>query len=120
MRELVAAYCRVSTRDKEQLESLENQQTFFGREFGNHKQYELYRVYADIGKSGTRLSRPDFDKMIVDAGIDKSKLDGDLFLIVGKPKFTRILVKNTSRFARKFEQKAPTLPLYKRFLFMKG
>ena len=96
----VCAYCRVSTKDKEQLSSFENQMRYFQREFGTGNGYELVRVYADCGRSGTSLRRPDFDLMIADAGIDKTKVDGDLFLITDKPKFSRILVKNTSRFAR--------------------
>ncbi|MCL2589051.1 MAG: recombinase family protein [Oscillospiraceae bacterium] len=100
MKEIVVGYARVSTKDKEQLQSFEHQQTYFRREFGEHEQYELRGIYADEGKTGTKLSRPAFDQMIWDAGIDKSRLDGDLYLIVGKPKFNRILVKNTSRFAR--------------------
>lgn len=96
----VCAYCRVSTKDKEQLSSFENQMRYFQREFGTDNGYELVRVYADCGRSGTSLRRPDFDLMIADAGIDKTKVDGDLFLITDKPKFSRILVKNTSRFAR--------------------
>lgn len=99
-KEKICAYCRVSTKDKEQLSSFDNQMSYFQREFGGNETYELVRLYADCGRSGTSLKRPDFDKMIADAGIDKSKMDGDLFLITGKPKFTRILVKNTSRFAR--------------------
>ena len=96
----VCAYCRVSTKDKEQLTSFENQMSYFQREFGENENYDLVKLYADCGRSGTSLKRPDFDKMIADAGIDKSQMDGDLFRIVGTPKFSRILVKNTSRFAR--------------------
>ena len=96
----VCAYCRVSTKDKEQLSSFENQMAYFQREFGDNENYELVHLYADCGRSGTSLNRPDFDRMIADAGVDKSKVDGDLFCIVGKPKFNRIIVKNTSRFAR--------------------
>lgn len=99
-REKICAYCRVSTNDKEQLSSFENQKSYFQREFGENDSFELVQLYSDCGRSGTSLKRPDFDKMIADAGIDKSKMDGDLFLITGKPKFNRILVKNTSRFAR--------------------
>ena len=96
----VCAYCRVSTKDKEQLNSLENQKRFFLREFDHNEEWELVRLYADVGRSGTRLTRPDFDRMISDAGIDKTQLDGDLYRIVGPSRFRRILVKNTSRFAR--------------------
>lgn len=96
----VCAYCRVSTREDEQLSSYENQISYFEREYGNNEDYELVEIYRDRGKSGTSLTRPGFDKMIADAGVDKTQVDGDLFRIVGKPKFNRILVKNTSRFAR--------------------
>ncbi len=96
----VCAYCRVSTKDKEQLGSLENQKQFFLREFGESDDCELVQLYADSGRSGTRLTRPDFDRMIRDAGIDKTQLSGDLYRIVAPPQFQRILVKNTSRFAR--------------------
>lgn len=99
----VCAYCRVSTKEEEQFSSFQNQISYFQREFsedGRYDQYEFVGLYADRGRSGTSLKRPDFDRMIVDAGIDKSQIDGDLFRIVGKPKFNRILAKNTSRFAR--------------------
>jgi len=99
-REKICAYCRVSTKDKEQLSSIENQKSYFQREFGENERYELVELYCDCGRSGTSLKRPDFDRMILDAGIDKSQLDGDCFKIIGKPKFNRILTKNTSRFAR--------------------
>lgn len=96
----VCAYCRVSTKEEQQLSSYENQIAYFQREFGDSEEYELTEIYMDRGTSGTKLSRPGFDKMVRDAGVDKTKLDGDYFLITGKPKFNRILVKNTSRFAR--------------------
>lgn len=96
----ICAYVRVSTKDKEQLSSFENQMSYFQREFGENENYNLVQLYADCGRSGTSLKRPAFDKMVADAGVDKSHMDGDLFRIVGKPKFSRILIKNTSRFAR--------------------
>lgn len=37
----VCAYCRVSTKDKEQLTSFENQIAYFQREFGENENYEL-------------------------------------------------------------------------------
>lgn len=100
VKEKICAYCRVSTKDNEQLSSIENQISYFEREFGGNDNYEFVELYSDRGRSGTSLKRPGFDKMIEDAGIDKNRMDGDLFLITSKPKFNRILVKNTSRFAR--------------------
>ena len=89
----VCAYCRVSTKEDEQLDSYNNQIRFFEREFGERAGYELVEIYRDRGTSGTKLSRLGFDKMILDAGIDKRHIDGDLYRIIDKPKFNRILVK---------------------------
>ncbi len=65
----VCAYCRVSTKEDEQLDSYNNQIRFFEREFGERAGYALVEIYRDRGTSGTKLSRPGFDKMILDAGI---------------------------------------------------
>lgn len=77
----ICAYVRVSTKDKEQLSSFENQMSYFQREFGENENYNLVQLYADCGRSGTSLKRPAFDTMIADAGVDKSHMDGDLFRI---------------------------------------
>jgi|GEM_PF-953723 len=96
-----AAYCRVSTKDEEQLKSFEHQKQIFDRLFDGSEEYELHRVYEDRGRTGTKINRPDFDDMIRDAGIDKSRVDkSGYFVRTGKPEFEIILVKNTSRFAR--------------------
>lgn len=107
------AYCRVSTNSKEQNNSLENQKSYFQREIIKNGNYEFVGIYADRGISGTKLKRPEFDKMLVDAGLDIVKAtnnDNDSrkemikYITVRsstrKPKFDKILVKNTSRFAR--------------------
>lgn len=107
------AYCRVSTSSKDQENSLENQISYFQREIDNNENYEFSGTYADRGVSGTKLSRPEFDKMLFDAGLDiikvtnndKDKRKGkEKYVTIQstsrKPKFNRILVKNTSRFAR--------------------
>lgn len=44
----VCAYCRVSTKDKEQLTSFENQMSYFQREFGENERYELVKLYARL------------------------------------------------------------------------
>ena len=53
-------------------------------------------IYADRGISGTSLKRPQFNKMLTDAGLDIE----NGYSIVAEPKFDLILVSNTSRFAR--------------------
>ena len=43
----ICAYVRVSTKDKEQLSSFENQMSYFQREFGENENYNLVQLYAD-------------------------------------------------------------------------
>lgn len=109
----VVAYCRVSTDSTEQESSFENQQSYFTRELGKNSNYELIKIYADQGLTGTKLNnRPEFNQMLYDAGIDviktiTNKLDGrnkaKHFIFEAsdrEPKFNEIWMKNTSRFAR--------------------
>ena len=101
---LAAAYCRVSTDSNDQANSLENQTSYFNREISKHG-YTLHKVYADQGLSGTKLSRPQFDELLHDAGIDIFYRNGNkrkpyFELSRRKPLFSKIFVKNTSRFAR--------------------
>lgn len=81
----LAAYCRVSTDHAEQLDSLENQKTFFA-DFARLHQYELVRVYADEGISGKQLKKRDqFQQMLHDATTGA---------------FEAVAVKDIARFAR--------------------
>ena len=52
----VAAYCRVSTDKEDQLNSLEAQKIFF-TEFTEKNGYNLVRLYADEGISGTKTKK---------------------------------------------------------------
>ncbi len=79
------AYCRVSTNKEEQLDSLETQQIFFN-EYAEKNGYELIKVYADEGKSGTKIkNRKALLKLLEDA---EKKL------------FNAVLIKDVSRLAR--------------------
>ena len=53
----VAAYCRVSTDNIEQLESLENQRSHYQKYINNHPNWELAKIYYDEGISGTKLTK---------------------------------------------------------------
>ncbi|MGE9940596.1 recombinase family protein [Bariatricus sp. SGI.161] len=82
----MAAYCRVSTDQEEQLSSYENQVNYYTNYIMNHPNYELIGVYADEGITGTSTKkRENFKKMIADC--EAGKID-------------RIIVKSISRFAR--------------------
>lgn len=81
----IAAYCRVSTDKEEQLHSLNHQKEFF-MEYARRKGYELYRLYADEGISGTSLkNREAFKALLRDAELGF---------------FDMVVVKDISRFAR--------------------
>nr|WP_297174285.1 recombinase family protein [uncultured Agathobaculum sp.] len=81
----VAAYCRVSTAQDDQLHSLAHQQQYFAEYISRRPDWELAEVYADRGLSGTSVRRPAFQRMIAAAQAGKIDL---------------ILTKEVSRFAR--------------------
>lgn len=86
MKERVAAYCRVSTAQEDQLHSLAQQRQYFSAYIARQDGWELVGIYADEGLSGTSSrSRPAFQAMLRDAQ------DGKIDLI---------LTKEVSRFAR--------------------
>lgn len=55
----VCAYCRVSTDNDEQLSSFELQQAHYKQVVQDHPNWELKRIYADEGISGTSLKNRD-------------------------------------------------------------
>lgn len=63
----VVAYCRVSTNEKDQLNSLKTQQEFF-EDFASKKGWNLVHTYSDQGISGTtKKNRAAFNQMMLDA-----------------------------------------------------
>lgn len=81
----MVAYCRVSTDTEDQLNSLQTQREFF-EEYAKKNNYNLIKVYADEGITGTRLNkREQFKQLIRDS---KSGT------------FQLVAVKDISRFAR--------------------
>lgn len=82
----VAAYCRVSTDSSDQANSFESQQRFFKDYIDRNPAWVLTEIYADRGLTGTSTKkRKAFNRMIADAHLGK---------------FTVILTKEVSRFAR--------------------
>ncbi len=109
----IVAYVRVSTNSKDQKNSFENQQSFFLDKLSKFEdEYTIAvlptnknGIYADRGWSGTKLVRPELDKMLQDAGLkrvvsEETGKQTDKYEIISKPKFDCIFVKDTSRFAR--------------------
>ena len=85
----VAVYARVSTPDPTQTTSFELQRKYYEDFVRQHEKWELVKIYADEGKSGTSLKhREQFTQMIADARAGKIDL---------------IITKSISRFARNVE-----------------
>ncbi len=82
----VAAYCRVSTDNTDQANSLSSQQSYFKEYIERNPMWELYDIYVDEGITGTSTKkRKAFNRMMVDAQLKKYDL---------------IITKEISRFAR--------------------
>ena len=82
----VAAYCRVSTDDEDQVNSYITQKEYYTDYIKKNPKWRLVDIYADEGISGTLVrKRDDFLRMIADC--EKGKID-------------LILIKSVSRFAR--------------------
>lgn len=82
----VAAYCRVSTDQEDQLHSFDAQVDYYTKYIQNHEDYEMAGIYADEGISGTNTKkREQFKRMVADC--ERGKID-------------MIITKSISRFAR--------------------
>ena len=85
----VIAYCRVSTKQEEQLNSYETQRTAYVEMINKNPDWKLVRIFADKGISGTSVkNRDEFNKMIK---------------LCKQGKADMIITKSISRFARNTE-----------------
>ena len=82
----MAAYCRVSTKQEEQLNSYENQVEHYTERINSENGWTLEGIYADKGISGTSVkNRDEFNRMI--RRCKQGKID-------------MIITKSIARFAR--------------------
>lgn len=82
----VAAYCRVSTDDEEQLTSYEAQKNYYTDKIMTNKEWTMAGIFADEGITGTSArKRPEFLRMI------RQCKQGKIYIV---------LTKSISRFAR--------------------
>lgn len=84
-RERVAAYARVSCGKDAMLHSLSAQVSYYSQYIQQNPAWEYAGVYVDEALTGTKDSRPEFQRMLADC--KAGKID-------------RILTKSLSRFAR--------------------
>jgi Site-specific recombinases, DNA invertase Pin homologs len=99
-KERIACYIRVSTELEEQDSSFKNQEFYFRNKYADRE----VLIYKDKG-TGTSFRRSDFQKLLLDAGLDKLDEKNTNRKIVfiqsnREPLFNQIIVKDTSRFAR--------------------
>ncbi len=81
----VAAYCRVSTKNAEQLKSLKIQQQHFEKIIASNPDWKCVDIYSDVGSGLTIKKRPGYVKMVRDGK---------------KHRFDLLLVKSLSRLGR--------------------
>ena len=81
----VAAYCRVSSENDEQVSSIENQVAHYKALIEKTPDYEYAGIYYDQGVSGFVESRPGFQNLMTDAKAGKIDL---------------VITKSITRFAR--------------------
>lgn len=62
----VAAYCRVSTKHTEQLESFEIQKSYFETVIRENPNWSLVKIYSDVGSALRTKNRPGYRQMILD------------------------------------------------------
>lgn len=82
----VVAYCRVSTKQEEQLNSYETQKNYYTERINAESNWTLVGIFADKGITGTSVkNRDEFNKMIK---------------LCKRGKVDMIITKSISRFAR--------------------
>lgn len=82
----VAAYCRVSTKQEEQINSYENQKKIYTERINSEPNWTMVEIFADKGITGTSTKKRDeFNRMI--RWCKQGKID-------------MIITKSVSRFAR--------------------
>ncbi len=81
----VAAYCRVSTDEEDQIKSYNSMVQHYTDLINNNKQWVPVGVYADKAITGTKDNREEFQNLIHDC------LDGKIDMVIAKsiPRFAR-------------------------------
>ena len=75
----VAAYCRVSTDDEDQIKSYNSMVTHYTELIKNNKEWIFSGIYADKAITGTKVDkREEFQRLIQDC------MDGKIDMIIAK------------------------------------
>ena len=97
----VAAYCRVSTDDEDQIKSYNSMVKYYTELIKNNNQWIFAGVYADKAITGTKVDkREDFQRLIQDC------MDGKIDMVIAKslPRFARNTL-DTLKYVRMLKEK---------------
>ena len=97
----VAAYCRVSTDDEDQIKSYNSMVKYYTELIKNNNQWVFAGVYADKAITGTKVDkREDFQRLIQDC------MDGKIDMVIAKslPRFARNTL-DTLKYVRMLKEK---------------
>ncbi len=97
----VAAYCRVSTDDEDQIKSYKSMVRYYSDLIHSNKEWDFAGVYADKAITGTKVDkREEFQRLIQDC------MDGKIDMILAKslPRFARNTL-DTLKYVRMLREK---------------
>lgn len=96
----VAAYCRVSTKVQDQLDSLTAQERYYEEQINANPNWQFAGIYSDVGSGTTLKGRKRLNALI--SACRRSKVD-------------MILIKSASRFARNTVDALKTIRMLRRW-----
>lgn len=96
----VAAYCRVSTKDQDQLDSLAAQERYYEERIKANSSWQLAGIYSDVGSGTTIKGRKRLNTLI--SACRRGKVD-------------MVLIKSASRFARNTVDALKTIRMLRRW-----
>lgn len=105
----VAAYCRVSTDDEDQIKSYNSMVRYYTDMIKNNKDWIYAGVYADKAMTGTKDNREQFQKLIQDCK------DGKIDMVLAKslPRFARNTL-DTLKYEKELTQSRARLEYYEK------
>ena len=96
----VAAYCRVSTKDQDQLDSLAAQERYYEERIKANPSWQLTGIYSDVGSGTTIKGRKRLNALI--SACRRGKVD-------------MVLIKSASRFSRNTVDALKTIRMLRRW-----
>ena len=102
MKQKAVVYTRISTDKNIQKTSLITQEEYY-TDYCERKGYELVKVYADEGLTGTNARRENFISMLHDGALDYKRNENSFDSFeksTRKPKYDILICKDVSRFSR--------------------